>query len=160
ADPHLEPPAGELLGGDPPLYLQGGVDRRHHAIEGREERVARDRLGVAVHLGHDAPDERLQALHRTGGTLVVLPHEGAEAGDVGEQHGAHAPRERHRACRSPSVTAGGCSSPDGIDAALHWIESGPRRPPRRRTLNSYGSLITVSTRRMGTTVPLPFTPPI
>ena len=96
-DAQLEAPPVELLDREAPLDLEGGVDRRHHAVEGGKQRVPGHRLGMPLGLGYDPPDEAMEVLDCPCGALVVLAHERAEPAHVGEQHGAHPPGEHRRA---------------------------------------------------------------
>ena len=59
ADADAESLARELLRRNPLLDLDCDRHRRHHAIEGGEEGVPRDRFDAASVLGDDAPHEHL-----------------------------------------------------------------------------------------------------
>ena len=92
-DADLQPLAVERLRTDPVLQGHRRLHGSDDAVEGGEQCVTCHRLGAAVMLADDRLGDRLQMMHRVRRALVVLAHQLAEAGDVGEQHGADAARE-------------------------------------------------------------------
>jgi len=93
ADADLQRLALERLVREPALNRDRCLHRRDHAVEGGEQRVAGHRLGAAVAVADDPLRDRLQVIDRARRALVVLAHQFAETGHIGQQHGAHAARE-------------------------------------------------------------------